>query len=213
MSTSPWPGGDLPPTGTYRETNGLAIASLITGILAIVPVAIVLGIIALVQIGRRGDNGKGLAIAGITISCAWVVIAVVGIVVLVNNIIVRDDDGRIVEAGLVDELSLVPGDCVDDPEEDAIALRGLPCEDAHDAEVFARFRLKGDGWPGSGNIRRRATAGCRNRLRELHSREYDALVGGVTYFSPDRVDWAIDDHDVICFANFAPKRRGSLRGI
>ena len=58
MSAAPQPGGNLPPTGALRETNGLAIASLILGIIAIVPVAIVLGIIALVQIGRRGDNGK-----------------------------------------------------------------------------------------------------------------------------------------------------------
>jgi len=140
------------------------------------------------------------------------VIAIVGVLVLVNNIIERDADGRIVEAGLVEELSLVPGDGVNDPDEDAIALRGLPCEEPHDAEVFARFRLSGDGWPGRDNIKRRASAGCRSRLREFYASEYDALIGGVTYFSPDRVDWAIDDHDVICFANFGSPRRGALDG-
>ncbi|MFN2484418.1 MAG: DUF4190 domain-containing protein [Candidatus Limnocylindria bacterium] len=191
----------------------MAIASLILGILAIVPVAIVLGIVALVQIGRRGDDGRGLAIAGIAISCAWVVIAVVAIVVLVDNIVGRDADGRINEAGLIDELSLVPGDCLNDPEEDAILLSALPCEQPHDAEVFARFRLAGDGWPGRGNIRRRATAGCRNRLEQLHPREYGALIDDVTYFSPDRFDWAIDDHDVICFANYASRRSGALDGV
>ena len=140
----------------------MAIASLVTGILAIVPVAVVLGIVALVQIDRRGDNGKGLAIAGISIACAWVVIAIVGVIVLLNNIIERDADGRIVEGGLVDELSLVPGDCVDDPDEDVLALRGLPCEDAHDAEVFARFRLSGDGWPATSTAARprAAATGC-----------------------------------------------------
>lgn len=213
MSAAPQPGGNLPPTGALRETNGLAIASLILGIVAIVPVAIVLGIIALVQIGRRGDNGKGLAIAGIVISCAWVVIAVVAIIVVVNNVVGRDAEGRINEAGLIDELSLVPGDCLNDPEEDAIMLSALPCEEPHDAEVFARFRLEGDGWPGRDNIRRRATAGCGNRLARLYPREYDALIDDVTYFSPDRVDWAIDDHDVICFANYGSRRGGALDGV
>ena len=197
----------------YRETNGLAIASLILGIIAIVPVSIVLGIIALVQIGRRGDNGKGLAIAGISISCAWVVIGGVAIVLLAGNIVGRDADGRIDEAGLIDELSLVAGDCVNDPEEDAVLLSALPCAEPHDAEVFARITLSGDGWPGADNIRRRARAGCRNRLAQSHPREFEALIGGVTYFSPDRVDWAIDDHDVICFANHASRRRGSLEGV
>ena len=35
----------------------------------------------------------------------------------------------------------------------------------------------------------------------------------MTYFSPDRIDWAIGDHDVICFANFDPKRSASLDGV
>lgn len=213
MSSAPQPGAGLPPAGAYRETNGLSIASLILGIIAIVPISIVLGIVALVQIGRRGDSGKGLAIAGIAISCAWVVIAVVGVIVLVNNVIERDADGRIIEAGLIDELSLVAGDCLNDPKEDAVLLRALPCEESHDAEVFARLTLAGDGWPGRDNIKRRAAAGCRNRLREFYPREYDALVNGVTYFSPDRIDWAVDDHDVICFANYGSRRRGALDGV
>lgn len=150
MSTAPQAGGGLPPTRAYRETNGLAIASLILGILAIVPVAIVLGIIALVQIGRRGDSGKGLAIAGIAISCTWVVIAIVGVIVLVNNIIERDADGRIVEAGLVDELSLVPGDCVNDPDEDAIC--------------FANFEPRRRGPLGGVSGERAAAAGLRGSV-------------------------------------------------
>ncbi len=213
MSSAAQPQGSLPPPRAYRETNGLAIASLILGIIAIVPVAIVLGIVALVQISRRGDNGKGLAIAGITISCAWIVVAAVAIVVLVGNIVGRDAEGRIDEAGLIDELSLAPGDCLNDPQEDALLLHAVPCDEPHDAEVFARFTLDGDGWPGRGNIRRRASAGCRNRLERFHPRAYEALVDDVTYFSPDRVDWAIDDHDVICFARYPSRRRGALDGV
>ncbi len=65
------PGYPAPPVGT----NGLAIASLITafvGFLCCVGsiVAIVLGIVALNQIKQTRQEGRGLAIAGISIGVA-----------------------------------------------------------------------------------------------------------------------------------------------
>jgi hypothetical protein len=212
VSTAPPAGGDLPPTRHYRETNGLAIGSLILGIIAIVPVSIVLGIIALVQIPRRGDKGKGLAIAGIAISCAWVVILVVGILVFVNNIAERDAAGNITDAGLIDELDLRPGDCLNGADEDDLLFKAVPCDEPHEDEVYGRFTLSGDGYPGGESIRRRATAGCRHRLEEALSN--DGTAGfETTYFSPDRVDWAVDDHDVTCLAHYPQKRTGSLSGV
>ncbi|WP_250446938.1 DUF4190 domain-containing protein, partial [Actinotalea sp. C106] len=52
-------------------TEGLAVASLVLGIIGVViiqitgPVAVVLGIVALVRIRRLGRRGQGLAIAGL----------------------------------------------------------------------------------------------------------------------------------------------------
>ena len=177
------------------------------GTIAIVPVAIVLGIVALVQVRRSGDRGRGMAIAGIAISVVWTVAAVVGVLVLVDSLVERDETGRITHAGLVDELDLRPGDCVNDPDEDALLLHAVPCDVAHDSEVFARVRLDGAGWPGSDSIRRRANAACAHRLELDHLR----LIDDVSFFSPDRFDWLIDDHDVICFAHFDPRRRGPLK--
>lgn len=219
MSTGPQPGGSPPPAGTLQETNGLAIATFVMGVIAFVPVAIVLGIIALVQIKRRGDRGRGLAIAGMAIAGAWVVVAIVAVTLIVTNLVGRDADGRIDEAGLISEIDLQIGDCLKDgtPTEDALLLDAAPCDEPHRAEVFARFTLKpvdgDDGYPGAASVRRRATAGCRNRLRTYVPREYDTQLGDMTYFSPDRVDWAIGDHDVICFANFDAQRREPLESL
>ena len=58
------PGGYPPP----QKTNPWAIVALVTGILGFVPVAIGAGITALVQISRRGQAGKGIAIAAIVVS-------------------------------------------------------------------------------------------------------------------------------------------------
>ena len=62
-----------------RGTNGLAIASLITSIVGGCfygvgsIVGIILGIVALGQIKQSGQEGRGLAIAGIAIGGAYVV--------------------------------------------------------------------------------------------------------------------------------------------
>lgn len=57
-------------------TNGLAIASLVTGILGflfITPIlAIVFGIIGLSQAKKRGQRGSGLATAGIVLGVLWI---------------------------------------------------------------------------------------------------------------------------------------------
>ena len=67
-------------------TNGLAIASFICsflggasgGIGAIV--GIVLGVIALNQIKKSGQGGRGLALAGITVGAVWLVIGAIGFI-------------------------------------------------------------------------------------------------------------------------------------
>lgn len=68
----------------WGGTNGLAIASLVTGILGfffVTPVlAIVFGIIGLNQAKSRGQGGKGLAIAGIVLGVLWIAIFVFAIV-------------------------------------------------------------------------------------------------------------------------------------
>jgi hypothetical protein len=218
VSTGLPPAGPAP-AGRLRETNGLAIATLVMGIIAAVPVAIVLGVIALVQIRNRGDRGRGLVIAGMAIAGAWVVVGAIVVTLFVTNIVGRDAEGRIDKAGYINEVDLQMGDCLEDftPSEDAIVLDAVPCDEPHRAEVFARFTLKpvdgDDGYPGGDSVRRRATAGCRNRLRTYVPREYDSQLANMTYFSPDRVDWGIGDHDVTCFANFDAERSAPIESL
>lgn len=49
------------------RTNGLAIASLVTGILGFSILSVIFGHIALNQIGRSREEGRGLAIAGLVL--------------------------------------------------------------------------------------------------------------------------------------------------
>jgi hypothetical protein len=69
--------------------NGLAIASLVVGIVsffiglygAVGVVAIILGVIALRQVRERGQRGRGLAIAGIILGAVGAILTIVFLVV------------------------------------------------------------------------------------------------------------------------------------
>ena len=68
-----------------RRTNGLAIASLVLGILWLFwlgsLVGLILGLVALKQIRARNESGRGIAIAGVVLSVLWLVGFVVAIIV------------------------------------------------------------------------------------------------------------------------------------
>jgi hypothetical protein len=66
------------------RTNGLAIASLVLGILWLFwlgsLVGLILGLVALKQIKDRNQGGRGIAIAGVVLSVLWLVGFVVAII-------------------------------------------------------------------------------------------------------------------------------------
>jgi hypothetical protein len=75
------------PQGYYAQpqgTSGMAIASLVLGIcgfFCVTPfIGIGLGIGALTKISKTGQPGKGMAIAGIILSSAWILLLVLAIV-------------------------------------------------------------------------------------------------------------------------------------
>ena len=70
-----WPGQypGMPAYVVQRSTNGLAVASMVLGILWIYWIgsilALVFGFVARQQIKQRGEAGDGMAIAGIVLGC------------------------------------------------------------------------------------------------------------------------------------------------
>lgn len=82
----PPPGYPPPGWAVPRPTNGLAIASMILGILWIYWIgsilALVFGLVARSQIRRTGEGGDGMAVAGIVlggIGCATLALVLVGV--------------------------------------------------------------------------------------------------------------------------------------
>lgn len=81
-----WAPPPPPPPGS-GATNGLAIASLVCGLLwgggILSLLALIFGIIAVRQIGRSGSRGRGMAIAGIILGAAGIVLTILAAVALV----------------------------------------------------------------------------------------------------------------------------------
>jgi hypothetical protein len=85
----PPPGYGPPPPYPYpyappRPTNGMAIASMVLGIVWVYWIgsilALIFGYVALKEIRRSGQSGEGMAIAGIVLG--WIGVGVLAIVLL-----------------------------------------------------------------------------------------------------------------------------------
>ena len=78
----PWPGQppypQRQPPLPARPTNGLAVASIICAVL-FAPLGVIFGHISLSQIKRSGEDGRGLAVAGLIVGYSLTLITVVSV--------------------------------------------------------------------------------------------------------------------------------------
>lgn len=138
--------GGMPPGHRPPGRNGLAIASLILGIIAIVPVSIGLAIAALVQTRRSGQKGRGLAFGGIAASLVWTLVVVLAVVWAAKNLgVERDSAGHVTRGGLIPVSDLRVGDCLQFEERPGALVKVVVCADAHDSEVFAKAPISTGG--------------------------------------------------------------------
>lgn len=183
------------------KTNGFAIASMGFGIVGVLPLSIAFGITALVQIGKRNQAGRRLAIGGLVVSAAW--IAVVGLVIafIAADRAERDATGQIAEEGWVETTSLQVGDCLNDLDDSsAVAtLPALPCSDPHEGEVFGSFDLSEGAYPGEATVLQEADLRCGDLLREYSTTAFDDSAIGLSYLYPTERSWP-SDRKVVCIA-------------
>jgi hypothetical protein len=73
------------PAAESRRTNSLAIASLVCGLIPLLPAtlaAIILGVQARRQIQRTGERGAALATTGLALGALWIVLSLIVLFVL-----------------------------------------------------------------------------------------------------------------------------------
>jgi len=208
----PPPGPGYGPPQPKPGTNGFAVAALVFGFLG--PLfAAVFGVIALNQIKRTGQGGRGLAIAGLVLAGVWVLVIAVGVTVAVATSAHRDGSGRVAAGGSVSSRDLRPGDCLNDLHDstDVLSLPAVPCAQAHEGEVFAVFDLPAGPYPGPTAVDEQSTAGCNARFGDYSSVDPAEQLLDVVYPLPS--NWARGDREVACIATPAAGglTRGSLR--
>ncbi|WP_406442577.1 DUF4190 domain-containing protein [Streptomyces sp. NBC_01613] len=214
----PW-GQGYSPYNRPAPVNGVAVASLVLGILCLLPAAgLVLGLIALGQIRRNGERGRSMAVTGVVLSslglALWVAALASGALLDVWSGF-RDAAGDKGSA-----YSLTKGQCFDSPSGSlggvTYDVDKVPCDRQHDAEVFAAFKLTGGvGYPGDGKVTEAADARC-YALRYDYAMDAWAVPQDVdVYFlTPTRQSWRLGDREVTClFGNTHEKAglKGSLR--
>ncbi|MFE1024176.1 DUF4190 domain-containing protein [Streptomyces sp. NPDC058818] len=214
----PYPGGWGQPYGAYPRqppVNGVAIAAFVLGVLCFVPaVGLVLGLIALAQIRRRGERGKGFAVAGSVLSSVGLALWAVSL----STGAAGDfwEGFRDAARGEGTAYSLEKGQCFTTPSG---SLQGVtydvdevPCEEEHDGEVFAAFELPGGAFPGDGEITRAADERC-YALQDTYAMDRWALPADVDvyYLTPTSQSWRTGDREITClFGN--TDERGTLTG-
>lgn len=193
-------------------TNGFAVAALVFGLLGGVLLSVLFGVLALVQIRRRPQAGKGAAIAGLALSATWVVLGV-GVAVILALTADSGADSTVADNGQVsvDEIRL--RDCLNGLTEgrNIANLPVVPCTEPHDGEVFAEFPISGATFPGDAAVATQAEEGCVERLRSYAPKAAEDPNTELYFLHPTAASWLTGDHDVLCVALSASgKRTGSI---
>ena len=204
--------------------NGLAIASLATGIGGFCigfasPVALGLGIAALVQIKKRQDNGKGMAIAGVVLgglgTLGWLAYLVLIVVLGVTS----DDDyygapepsSYSTSTTYIDDLAV--GECFDDSDEEDEVVRRT-CAEPHDGEIIAGVTLPDGPYPGDKEVGKAGEAVCATEFGEYVGSTVKDTELEWDYWTPTKQLWNDNDRLVVCAA-YGPdwdQLTGSVKG-
>jgi serine/threonine-protein kinase len=238
----PGHGGYAPPAGigygapSYaappsQGTNGFAIAALIFGIIGGALLGFIFGFIALSQTKRTGQNGRGMAIAGIALSGLWTLGLVLLVVLAATS---STPSGPVTPTAeptaaapttsapttsasptAISATDLQVGDCLNGLTDstDVSSLPSVPCAQPHEGEVFAVFDLPPGPYPGAAGVDDLVSKGCNARLADYSpSAPADDAVGLFSVY-PLEQNWNRDDREVVCIAKATSgTTTGSLKG-
>ncbi|MFE0640713.1 DUF4190 domain-containing protein [Streptomyces sp. NPDC058877] len=202
-----------------RTTNGFAVGSLVSGIVCCLPpLGLVLGLVALPQIKKKGQAGKGLAIAGIVLSALSCLLLVIGLVTGGIGSAWGDFKEGMDEASRSrSAFDLRTGQCFKASgklEKEATRLTVVDCARPHDGEVTGDFEVTGfEAWPGEDPVDGMAQDRCET-INEAYAMDTWAIPQDVWlyYYMPSKQSWRLGDRKVTCvFASEEKPFSGSLR--
>jgi hypothetical protein len=201
-----------------RSTNGMSIAALVVGILPCIPfLGLIFGLVGLKQVKRRGERGKGMAVAGITLSSLWTA-GLATIIVLAAVGVIGDGNTRVVDVKAGQCFNTVDASLSDfgtDNDTRSSTVDVVDCTEAHDAEAFAVYEIQSgsdDPYPGVDGVSRDAESNCTKYARTYLDGKAPTDDRLYLYLpSPD--NWAHHERSVTCFFGWPDgKVTGSVKG-
>lgn len=178
-------------------TDAVAVASLVTGLLALGPVAVVLALVGFRRIRRRGTSGRGFAVAGLVLGIVGTVVwAAVVTAVVLTWMGTKPLPADVTERQEANAVQLVPGNCIESlaPDGEIGTVVVVPCSEPHQAQVTSEYQFSDERWPG----RARAIAAVQ-RSCVLTADELEAEAVSVTWV-PTEAGWRSGDRTGLCLA-------------
>lgn len=193
----------------YPGTNGLAVSAVAVGLVGIVPplvlpmletgpmlllplVGMVFGIVALAQLRRHPQRGRGMAITGIVLGAGVLVLLALGISALVGGS--PESGGPHPPRGPRTPIeSLEPGDCyngLDDSTGAGVTPR--PCTAQHEAQVVTRVTLPEGAYPGPERVREMVRDACGQPLIPLLDERFIEELETLAIYPESALTWSYD---------------------
>lgn len=177
----------------------VSVASLVTGVLGLGPVALGLGIGGLVRTRRAAPQprrGRGLAVAGTVLGALGTVGLLVGGGLLLATALESRPLPPDVSAPLdAHAVQLVTGNCLAELPADGPVdtVRVVPCDDEHAARVVSQYAFDADAvWPGQQAADERVAAGC------VLSADEAAAGDRLVTWAPSEESWGRGDRTGLC---------------
>jgi hypothetical protein len=113
----------------------------------------------------------------------------------------RNEQGEITEAGGVGVFVLEVGDCIQLPDgaTEVQSLEGVPCDQPHDAQLFAQYDMSEATYPSEMELQTSATQGCDFNWLSVFGVERAAMPDkDMSFFYPLAEGWDQGDRKVQC---------------
>jgi hypothetical protein len=216
-SRGSWWGWKQRHSGAERSSvvrvDGFAITSLILGLVGSILFSVGFGIAALRRIRAGKRRGKGLAVAGMSLSLVWLIVAIVLVAFHAGRQPVRSSDGAVTARGQIAPTSLHLGDCVELPRVVTGPVRSLaigPCSVRHNGQVFTILQTDPGPYPGDAQRNAQALADCAKAAPAFLGNVPSLL--HVVSFVAVRSAWDLGDRQVRCLlVNRAQDITGDIR--
>ncbi|QDY78839.1 DUF4190 domain-containing protein [Streptomyces qinzhouensis] len=215
-----FPGYPAPPP--QPTTNGFSIAALVSGLVCCMPpLGLVLGVVALRQIKRRGQRGKGMAIAGIALSAVSTLLVALFFATGAANDFWKEVEKAADEAASYQTVGdLRKGDCYNLPGANSDGtevseIQVVDCAKPHEGETTGGFKLTGyDEFPGDSVLEPVAERRC-DDIDTAYAMDAWAIPATMSgyYYIPTKESWKTGDRRVSCgyATEGSRKTTGSIR--